>query len=193
MSNISPDDWAVTNKYRHFMLDIETLGNTSNAAVVQLGVVAFDPDTGIIEVPYSVDIDPHPKSTMDFSTIKWWMGQSDEAREAVFSGRRVSPEEGLEHLNTYIHKFSDETVGYKVWSKPSTFDLVILENLYRNCGMTQPWAHWNTRCLRTLIDNAKLPRNEEGVPEVAHEAGYDAEAQAKTAIKCFKKLDNGDA
>lgn len=183
----------MTKKYPHFMIDIETLGNTSNAAVVQLGIVAFDPASGHIEVPYSVNIDAHKNSQMDFSTVKWWMGQSEEAREAVFTGTRVPPEEGLAKLNEYIAKFSDEVVGYKVWSKPSTFDIVILESLYKHCDMQQPWAHWNTRCLRTLIDAAKLPRSEEGVPDVAHEAGYDAEAQAKTAIKCFKKLDNGNA
>lgn len=183
----------MVNKYTHFMIDIETLGTKPDAAVVQLGIVAFDPVSGRIEVPMSVNIDVHPKSTMDQSTIFWWMGQSEEAREAVFTGSRASPEEGLKSLNEYIVKFSDEIVGHKVWSKPSTFDLVILESLYRSCNMTAPWAHWDTRCLRTLIDVAKLPRNEEGVPEVAHDAGYDAEAQAKTAIKCFKKLDNGNA
>lgn len=180
------------SKYSHFMIDIETLGNRPNAAIVQIGIVAFDPVSGETAKPWSASVEVHPKSEMDVDTVYWWMQQSDEARASVFNGGRIAPEDGLRYLNQYIEQYSDEVVGYKVWSKPSTFDIVILENLYRNCGITVPWAHWNTRCLRTLIDAAKLSRDEEAKPTLAHDAASDAEAQAKTAIKCFKKLDNGN-
>jgi hypothetical protein len=180
-------------KYADFMIDIETLGNKPNAAIVQLGIVGFCKDTGYISVPYSVNIQPHPESDMDADTVFWWMRQSDEAREAVFTGPRLSPQQGLEQLTKFIEDNSDPVAGYRVWSKPSTFDIVILESLYRKCNMEVPWPHWVTRCLRTLISTAQLPKDQEAVPEVAHEAGYDAEAQAKTALICFKKLDNGHA
>ena len=183
----------MAENFSHFMIDIETLGTKPDAAVTQIGIVGFDPTTKCISVPFSINVDIHDKSTIDQSTVFWWMQQDEVARESVFAGKRVSPKEGLEALSKFIADNSDEVVGYKVWSKPSTFDLVILESLYRNCGMQVPWAHWNTRCLRTLIDNAKLSRDEEYKSEVPHEAGYDAEAQAKTALKCMLKLDNGHA
>lgn len=179
-------------KYSNFMLDIETLGTKPNAAVVQIGCVGFDTD-GNISLPFTVSVTPHPDSSMDFSTIQWWMGQADEARKSVFDKQFFDPAVGLEQLNQFIADNSDEVVGYKVWSKPSTFDIVILESLYRACGYAQaPWAHWNTRCLRTLLDDAKFPRSSEVMPRIPHDAGYDAEAQALNAISAKKKLDSGN-
>lgn len=182
-------------KYTDLMIDLETLGNTSNAAVVQIGAAAFNRNDGSVSEPFSVKVDAHSKSTMDQSTIVWWMGQSEEARKSVFEGERIHPAAGLCKLNKFIEDSFDEVIGYRIWSKPSTFDIVILENLYKNCDMQQPWVHWCTRDLRTLIEAAKLSRGEETLPRIAHDAGYDAEAQAVTAVTCFarlKKLDNGD-
>jgi len=180
-------------KYPEFMIDIETLGNRPNAAVVQIGIVAFNPVSGETAKPWSASVEVHPKSEMDVDTVYWWMQQSDEARASVFNGGRINPEDGLRYLNSYIEQYSDAITGFNVWYKPSTFDLVILENLYRNCDMKAPWPHWRTRCLRTLIEVAKLAKEDEAVPVIPHDAGHDAEAQARTAIKCFKKLDNGNA
>lgn len=191
----------MSEKYPHFMIDIETLGNTSNAAVVQIGCVGFFPTSSQVSKQFKINVTPHEKSSMDFSTVQWWMGQSEEARKSVFEGQFFEPKEALEALTQFITENASE-YGHKVWSKPSTFDIVILENLYRNCGMKPPWFHWNTRCMRTVLEAANVQRNEEIIPQVAHDAGSDAEAQALTVIKCHNKLvasnvakmlDNGNA
>lgn len=187
-------------KYSQFMIDIETLGNTSNAAVVQIGCVGFNPIDGSVGASFKINVKPHEKSTMDFSTVQWWMGQSDTARKSVFEGQFFDPKEALEAFSAHIKEHASE-YGHKVWSKPSTFDVVILENLYRHVGLAPPWAHWNTRCMRTILEAANVQRYEEVVPEVAHDAASDAQAQALTVLKCHEKLitlskkpvDNGNA
>lgn len=169
----------------NFMIDIETLGTKPDAAIVQIGIAQFDKEKVLGSL--KVNVTPHPDASMDFSTVQWWAGQSDEARRSVFNGHYFDPKEALENLTEYIMYYTGDEPPV-VWSKPSAFDIVILESLYRQCGLTPPWKHWNTRCLRTLIEASQLPFGEQVAPETAHDAASDAEAQAKTAIKCFELI-----
>lgn len=186
-------------KYTDFMLDLETLGTSSNAAVVQIGLVGFNPETGETSPPSKLKVRAHPKSSIDYNTLSWWMNQSEEARKSVFPGEEfvMEPEAALSKLRTAFEAFAVE--DFRIWSKPGTFDIPIIESLHRTCGAESypiPWKHWNTRCLRTLADAAGLAWTDYEKPTVPHDAGEDALAQAKTALKCFellKGLDNGDA
>lgn len=180
----------ITETYNHFMVDLETLGTKPDAAIVQIGIAGFQPTSGSVSEPWRISVVPHEKATMDFSTVQWWMGQSDEARKAVFGGQFFEPKEALEALNAWIKDNVTEYSDPCFWSKPSTFDMVILESLYRQCGMQPPWKHWNVCCLRTLIQSANMQRSEETVPRIPHDAGYDAEAQAVTAVTCHNRLVN---
>lgn len=180
-------------RYQDFMLDIETLGNRGDAAVVQIGVVGFDRVTGAVAPASRLYVRPHPKSTMDYSTVKWWMEQSDEARKAVFTNedRVMEAESALYTLNSMFERHGTE--GFRVWGKPATFDITILESLYRACYMEPPWKHWNVRCLRTLLDVTGYPRELEVKPEIKHDGGHDARAQAKTALLALKRITDGVA
>lgn len=170
----------------NFMLDIETLGTKPDAAIVQIGLAQFDKDKGVL-AGINLNVTPHPNASMDFSTVQWWMKQSDEARKSVFEAQFFEPKVVLGTINEWITNLTgDEPLI--IWAKPSTFDIVILESLYRQCDMLPPWKHWNTRCLRTLIDVSGLPLGEQVKPKLAHNAMSDAEAQAETAIKCMKLI-----
>lgn len=172
-------------KYSNIMLDIETLGTKPGDAIVQLGVVGFDPNTEIISNPRTWNITAHPDASFDDSTVRWWMNQSDAARSAVFSNATTAGF-GVLAFDKWVRENTAD--DFKVWSKPSAFDVVLVEALYRQCGRTVPWKHWNTRCLRTLIDVAGASKKFE--PTIPHVAGYDAEAQAKLAMHCFKVLED---
>lgn len=174
------------DKYKHIMLDIETLGTRPGSAIVQIGAAGFDLDSGKVSAPFKVNVEPHENSTMDFSTVQWWMQQSEEARKSVFGGERDAPYGGLLALGNFI--IANATHDFRVWSKPSAFDVPLIEALYRQCHMNAPWPHWKTRCLRTFIDAAQLTREEEVTPTLPHDAGEDAVAQAFTAIKCHERL-----
>jgi hypothetical protein len=72
------------------MVDIETLSTRLNAVVLSIGAVAFDPYSDQIGHSFSIQLDPQEQMEkgrhVDINTIKWWMGQSEEAKKESFSG-----------------------------------------------------------------------------------------------------------
>ena len=66
----------------HIMLDLETMGNSSNAAITAIGAVKFDIANGITDSFYlKVDLESAVAlgGKMDPSTVIWWLGQNDAA------------------------------------------------------------------------------------------------------------------
>jgi len=65
----------------NIMLDLETMGNGNNAAIIAIGAVKFDQDITdrfykTIDLDSSVDVGLE----IDPSTVLWWMKQGDDAR-----------------------------------------------------------------------------------------------------------------
>lgn len=73
---------------KNLMIDIETLGNKPNSAILQIAAVSFDPTSGEMGNEFSVNISPKSCEKLGMkiqaSTVEWWMQQSDEARDEVF-------------------------------------------------------------------------------------------------------------
>lgn len=163
------------------MVDLETLGNGPQAAIIAIGAVKFD-ETGLGEEFYAVVdaqscVDAGLK--MDVSTIMWWMQQSDEARAAF---KRQG-----EHLANALLRFS-KFVGpdNKLWGNGAAFDNTILGSAYRAVGVEQPWKFGNDRCYRTvkaMYPDKPIPRS-----GVHHNALDDAKSQALHLISFGVKL-----
>jgi len=72
------------------MIDIETLSTRLGAVVLTIGAVVFDPEseelgqTFFIRLPAQEQIDRG--ALVDMQTIRWWMDQSVEAKQAAFDG-----------------------------------------------------------------------------------------------------------
>tara|TARA_B110000196_G_C20890767_1_gene541176 strand:+ start:144 stop:701 length:558 start_codon:yes stop_codon:yes gene_type:complete len=176
------------------MLDIETLGNGSNAALVSIGAVGFDLSTGELGAEFNMKIDIETSTKygdMDASTIKWWFKQSDKAQQ-VFNARAFG-------LNTVLRKFTmwladnfDEKY-VKVWGNGSGFDNVILANAYKSTNMIIPWKHWNDRDVRTIVDLGRAIKNIDPKATmqfegIQHDALDDAKHQAKYVSAIFQAL-----
>jgi len=92
---------------RDVMLDLETMGNGPRAAIVAIGAVEFDPETGTVGERFYQAVDLATAVSMggemDASTVLWWMQQGDEARAAFAKGGA--------HLSKALHEFieSDRT------------------------------------------------------------------------------------
>jgi hypothetical protein len=72
----------------------------------------------------------------------------------------------------------------KVWSHGAVFDIVIIEDLLRQMGRTEPWKFWNCRDTRTLFDLA-----DPDMPQAAkHNALEDAKRQAIGVKNVMRKL-----
>lgn len=157
------------------MVDLETLGNGSNAVIIAIGAVQFD-ETGLGQEFYTT-VDPQScvdaGMEIDVSTVMWWMKQSDAARSAF--GRTGTPV--LEALLSFSDYVSD-SAGKKaeVWGNGATFDNVILSNAYRAVGVDKPWSYSADRCYRTMKNVYPLITQEQ--VGTAHNALDDAVYQA---------------
>jgi hypothetical protein len=172
------------------MIDIETLGNGSDAIVVSIGAVLFNRNTGEIgpkfykHLAYQDQVDKGRKVTA--STIAWWMSQDDDARKNAFTRVQIPTRQALIELQSFIQ---DNTLECKPWGNGPSFDLTILENLFKDFNVEFPWHFRHVRCLRTfkelVYDGKDLVRD-----GVHHDALDDAVHQAKIVIEGIKRKNN---
>lgn len=182
-----------TGGYTDVMVDLETLGNNSRSPIIQIGVVGFNIETGEVNEPVKWCTRPDlEKYEPDLSTIYWWMTQSEEARQSVFSHPVIPLSVALSHFNDYWEKcLSADREKTRVWSMPASFDLVILENAFRTEGLKSPWYYRGISCMRTLCALAGINKEDRVVPPIEHDAGWDAYAQAQTACHAWHLLNRG--
>lgn len=171
-----------TTRYTEVMLDLETMGNGPDAAIVAIGAVAFDIETcniaprGFYE---RIDLASSVEAggVMDVSTVTWWLDQSQAARDEITRNDidRIHIDTALARFTAWLDINTADTP--RVWGNGAAFDNVILRSAYGRCGRAAPWPHWNDRCYRTIKglygSNIKIERH-----GTHHHAYADAEAQA---------------
>ncbi len=154
----------------HIMIDCETMGIESNAAIIAIGATAFNAN-GIIDTFYqvvdlqsSVDIG----LTISPSTVMWWLKQSQAAQQAVLrSGCDI--EDALTMLGKFITRYTVEAV----WVNGP--DAVWLDSAYKALNKPNkatPWHYAQVRDFRTIkhvFPTITIPD-----AEVAHHALHDA-------------------
>ena len=74
---------------------------------------------------------------------------------------------------------------FGVWSHGATFDLVIIENIYRQLGKNLPWQYWQLRDTRTLFDLGFNPDMPQGSK---HDALQDAIRQSVGVQNIYAKM-----
>jgi hypothetical protein len=176
----------------HIMIDIESMGTRFDCPVLSIGACVFDPDTGIIGDKFygAIDIDDafrFGKASGD--TVRWWMRQGDEAREAAVKGTHT-----LEKVLTKFEEFYAKQGKACVWGNGATFDISILEYAYFRClGRKAPWDFWLVRDCRTIKDIANGIMREPPSPfkGTAHNALDDALHQAEWVSKFWQALRAG--
>ena len=159
------------------MIDIETLSTKTNAVILSIGAVKFDPFTERIDLDdgldIKIDVDEQIALGRDVQeeTLAWWANQPAEIQDAAMSSEnRVS----LEHFTQSLNKMM---VGVdQIWCQGPQFDMVIIESLYKQLGKPIAWQYWQIRDSRTLFKVFGDPRdkNREG----AHNALIDCVYQA---------------
>jgi hypothetical protein len=141
----------MANQFHHVMIDLETMGNKNRAAICTIGAIEFDISSGVKGREFYEKIDLQSCLDLglqiDGSTVRWWMGQPDQARnEIIQDGRNIH--QVLFKLN---HWFAACHPGYQVWGNGSSFDLVILESAFEAVGQQAPWDFRNERDVRTML------------------------------------------
>ena len=169
------------------MIDLETLGFTPDTTVLTIGGVKFDPNSiseCTQEFYYKFEVDEQIESgrTTDDSTLQWW-GRQDKTvmEEAMGPDNRTPVIEVLKALNKWC-------VGVdSLWAQGPTFDMVILENMYRQNNHHIPWKFWNIRDSRTLFGIMPVdPRKAMNFD--AHNALEDCKAQALCVQQTLQQL-----
>lgn len=169
------------------MLDLETLSTRPESVILTIGAVKFDPfgkevdtDSGLyyrVNVDEQLAMDRHVLE----STIEWWGKQPEDVRdEALGEHERTSLEDMTVGLNRFL-------VGVEnIWCQGPAFDIVILENLYRQLSKPTPWHFWQIRDSRTLFGVHGDPR-EKGRTG-AHNALIDCYYQARAVQQIYNDV-----
>ena len=168
------------------MLDIETLGTKPETVILTIGAVKFDPFSDKIGdglyIKPDVDEQIAAGRDVDESTLAWWGTQAEDVREeALGEGPdRIKLEDMYRQLNKFL-------VGVdNIWCQGPAFDIVILENIYRQMGWPTPWQFWQIRDSRTLFGVHGDPRekNKAGL----HNALEDCVSQAQGVQEIYHRL-----
>ncbi|UMR98437.1 exonuclease [Escherichia coli] len=177
----------------HLMIDLETMGTNTNAPIVVIGAVFFDPQTGesgpvfyiVISLVDAMDTGAVP----DGRTIEWWLAQSSEARSAILVDQ-VKLKDALLQFREFINEHSDEKI-IQVWGNGATFDNAILRTSYERLNIPCPWRYRNDRDVRTIVELGKVTGLDIGVIRfkgVRHNAMDDARHQAKYVSVIWQRL-----
>jgi len=163
---------------------METMAVTPNAVVLSLGAVHFNPyGSGYSDKIYfrvSIDDQDSLGREVDPATIEWWGRQDPAIMEEAFSpDNRISLVDAMDQF----HKFAWGCDRF--WSHGATFDLVMLENIYRQLNKPLPWNYWQLRDTRTLFDLGFDPDMPTGSK---HDALQDAIRQAAGVQNMYRKL-----
>lgn len=199
--NIEPGhhkgDEELPTDYVHIMVDMETMGKKTNAPIVSIGAVVFNPSTGILgetfykvvslesAVSWGAEIDP--------STVIWWLKQSSEARSAIANDDAIKLDDALLMFTDFV--MDNITGGRKaarVWGNGATFDNAILRSSFELTCIDCPWDYWNDRDVRTMVELGKAigfnPKASIPFEGDRHNALADAQHQARYVSAIWQRL-----
>ena len=172
----------------HAMIDLETLDVLPSATVLTIGGIKFDPNS--ISEPYQpfyyrfdVNEQLDKGRTTSESTLEWWGNQAEDVREEALGDENRTPVlEVLQALNKWC-------VGVDtIWCQGPSFDIVIMENMYRQYDHHVQWPFWKIKDSRTLFGiMPKDPRKE--ISFAAHNALEDCKVQALCVQQTLQKLE----
>lgn len=183
--------------YRHVMVDLETMGKKSNAPIVSIGAVIFDPATGFLgetfykvvslesAVSWGAEIDP--------STVIWWMKQSSEARSEIANDNAIQLDDALLQFSEFVFEnIPGDCETAQIWGNGATFDNTILRSSFERASLECPWDYRNDRDVRTMVElgkaigfDAKTSIPFEGE---RHNALADAQHQARYVSAIWQRL-----
>lgn len=184
--------------YRHLMVDLETMGNKSNAPIVSIGAVFFNPNTGNTGAEYYTAVSLESSMLLggvpDAGTIIWWLKQSPEARSAIAMADTMPLIDALELFSDFISENSDAGPDVQVWGNGASFDNVILRSSYDRANIECPWKFRNDRDVRTMTELGKAiginPRYDIPFDGDMHNTLSDARHQVKYVSAIWQKLTN---
>jgi hypothetical protein len=169
---------------KHLMIDLETMAVSPRAVVLSLGAVHFNPwGKGYGDKLYfriNIEDQDMLQREIDNNTLDWWAKQDPAIMEEAFGLEDRVP---LIDAIDRFHKFAWGCNAF--WSHGSTFDLMVIQDIYTQLNKPLPWNYWQLRDTRTLFDlgvDPDMPACEK------HNALQDAIRQAVGVQNVYSKL-----
>lgn len=185
----------------HIHIDIESLDLGPRPIITQVAMFGLDLDEDTILERRHYEFYPAQPQlrlptprTFSFDTMVWWMDQSKAARDKLKQSSSNEDEEIpalLRHLvSTFNQLTNNGKTPYEVWARGPQFDLVALESLMADYGLTPPWEYNKIRDLRTLLELAGVNPKNIGKPAgfIDHAANWDVRYQIDCYRVAIKKL-----
>lgn len=169
--------WKKPRTQNDISIDIETLGRSPGCVVLSIGAARIWSPSEAFHCSISIDDQLRKRMSIDPATRDWWDKQ-DPVISGIAHSEEFSVVEALGRLNAFL---GDVPI---MWASPCSFDIPILEELYRRFERTIPWGYRHVRDLKTLRDilgyGAYAPNRQ------PHNAMEDAIAQAHDIHACLK-------
>jgi len=186
----------------HISIDIEAASTKGNAAITQIGVAVMNHEGTILDDlgrSFKVDItdyDKLPEFDVNIGTMLWWAQNPPDTLKEAFGVHnpagvsgvnedRQSLLETLMALGFHLHEIKGKM---KIWAKPPSFDLAIIQNACNHFDLQVPWYWRDERCLRTLLSMTPKDASIHGMPfeGAKHDAYTDAVHQLKQIRACLQ-------
>jgi hypothetical protein len=173
------------------MLDIETLGTSSNALVISISAVIFDMSSKEVGEKFEIGLNQEQQLTngaiIDEETVEWWDKQSDEAKEMLERLEKIDITEALNKFNSWVKANFSAPSKIKLWGNGATFDNVIVENLYKRHDIKFAIPYYAHKDVRTLAYAAKINTfkykfegvKHNGIDDCLHQINYCQDAYIK--------------
>ena len=172
------------------MVDIETLSTNTNAVILSIGAIKFDPqrissEEELSKHSFYMNVDRndcafHGLHTSS-ETVTWWEQQSKEANNALLT----DPQPLTFALTRFMQFMHAEPRINKLWANSPSFDCIILREAFNAVNIMWPFPFWQDRDVRTIKDMA-FPNGDAPnfILGTAHNALDDCIGQARCVQAC---------
>lgn len=162
----------------HVMVDIETMSNQNDAAIMSIGACFFTEGGGVVDhldFYQNVDLASSLNQGLHFSaeTFYWWAKNKPSSIQGLCSNR-LPLENALEKFNRFLSTENHKFEG--IWANSPTFDLAILNNAYKTVGLKPAWKFYQERDVRTVASFQPRVKDSHS-SAVTHNALDDCKAQ----------------
>jgi len=169
------------------MVDIETLCTLPSATILTIGAQGFDPYSDrFTNVTYyeRCDLESQEDRSIDDETVEWWGNQNADAQAEALGDEgqpRIPLKEALESLSKIMWKADI------IWANGTTFDMVILEDAFRQNKMPIPYQFWQVMDARTVYkmvpEVGKLGNNHNALADCVNQIDMLQKAYAILKLK----------
>ena len=149
-------------QFTDIMVDLETTGtDPSHSAVIEIGAVLFNYDTGEFGPTFNRCPDLLPMRFWDEGTREWWLNDKADLLASIY--------DRMEPAALVWNDFADFVGPYygdlRFWAKPTSFDFPLVASHFRQLGIEMPFHYRLARDLNSFIAGLKGAANH---PPMAH-------------------------